>query len=64
MPIQPGEPLRKVTLNLFDADVEDLGLLHGHGWSTIVRDLVRDYVKKQRRQPYTQAKTIGDFLNE
>lgn len=64
MPPHKGEPLRKVTLNLYDSDVEDLGVLHGHGWSEIVRNLVREHVKKHRRQPYTQTKTIGDFLDE
>lgn len=39
----PGseEPLTKVTLNLFSKDLEQLRVKEGYGWSTWVRNLVR-----------------------
>lgn len=40
MPKIAGPPLRKVTLNLFDEDVEWYSLYYGQGWSTAIRDAV------------------------
>jgi len=48
MPPKSGDPLRKVTLNLFDADVEDMGHYYGHGWSEVVRDLVHRHLQARR----------------
>ncbi len=43
------EKLRKVTLNLFEADCTALERQHGFGWSEVVRALVRaDLLWKQR----------------
>lgn len=43
----PGseEPLTKVTLNLFTKDLEELRTREGHGWSTWVRNLVRQKLR-------------------
>ena len=38
------EPLKKVTLNLYDADVTELAQRYGWGWSEQVRRLVRRYL--------------------
>lgn len=47
MPNKSEEPLVKVTLNLFQSDLEFLKARHGWGYSTIVRDLIhRDVLQK------------------
>jgi hypothetical protein len=43
-----GEPLRKVTLNLYDKDVEELQRLHGWGWSELVRELIHGYLRRNK----------------
>lgn len=45
MPRQAGDPLRKVTLNLYEADCAWMEQRLGHGWSEQVRELVHNYVK-------------------
>lgn len=44
----PGaeEPLEKVTLNLNAADTAVMRKLYGHGWSAIVRELVKRHVER------------------
>lgn len=48
MPKHADEPLKKVTLNLYVADVETMERLHGWGWSEIVRQLIRRYLQDRR----------------
>jgi uncharacterized protein (DUF4415 family) len=49
MPNPPSdEPLTKVTLNLFTRDLQRLQRQEGHGWSTKVRQLVRDYLRRTK----------------
>lgn len=38
------EPLRKITLNLYERDVEDMEALLGWGWSEVVRQWVHRHV--------------------
>lgn len=57
MPNNPSsEPLRRVTLNLYEADCQALEAEHGHGWTGEVREQVRKHV---RRKP-----TVEEFLNQ
>jgi len=44
MPKIATEPLRKVTLNLFEADVEWYQERYGQGWSEIMRRDIRHHV--------------------
>ena len=44
-----GEPLRKITLNLYERDVETLYKRFGWGWSEIVRGWVRQHLNKDYR---------------
>lgn len=46
MPKVPGEPLRKVTLNLFDSDVAWFQERHGQGYSEIIRAVVRKHIER------------------
>jgi hypothetical protein len=39
------EPLTKITLDLYTRDVQRLKDLHGYGYSTVVRRLVRAHLR-------------------
>lgn len=57
MPPVPGETLRKVTLNLFEADCRWFERRYGRGWSEKVRELL-----KKHRLHSQQAKEIAEQL--
>lgn len=50
MPEPLGEPIKKVLINIYEADVEEMKALYGWGWTGQVRDLVREHLKEKRRQ--------------
>lgn len=60
MPVKSDDPLRKVTLNLYEADCEFLARYLGHGWSEQVRTLVHAYAQGLKESTY-QKLTIGDL---
>jgi hypothetical protein len=43
-----GEPIHKVTLNIYAADYHELKRLYGDGWSVRVREIIRDRLRIQR----------------
>jgi hypothetical protein len=47
MPAPSNEPISKTNLNLFTADKVWLERRYGHGWTEIVRKLVRDHVNNE-----------------
>lgn len=47
MPKIAGDPLSKVTLNLFTADVEWFQQRYGQGWSTELRSVIHRFVSKE-----------------
>lgn len=49
MPPRSPEPLRRVTLNLFDSDCLLMERRYGHGWSERLRLLLRDHLSKLRQ---------------
>lgn len=49
MPPPLDEPLRKVTMNFFAADVLWLERRYGRGWTEVIRDLVRKHRKEKDR---------------
>ena len=57
MPIRPDAPLRKVTLNLYEADATAMYDLYGYGWTEMVRNLVRQHL--QALKP--SVRTLGDL---
>lgn len=66
MPAKADDPLRKVTLNLYETDVTALADFYGHGWSTNLREIIHTHVMaftnyqiKYRDAP----KTLGDLDN-
>lgn len=54
-------PLRKVTLNLYEADCIAMEKHYGRGWSTIVRDMVHRHIEK-RTLP--RKRTIEGLFND
>jgi hypothetical protein len=60
MPVRSDEPLRKVTLNLYEADCQWLEKEYGRGWTERIRQHIHDQV--YTRQQYKKAiRTIGDL---
>jgi hypothetical protein len=47
MPIHPDSPLKKITLNLYEADVAEMEHRYGRGWSEQVRRLVNQHLKNK-----------------
>lgn len=47
--------LRKVTLNLYDADVAEMERLFGWGWSAELRQLLHNYLEKRRERHSTRG---------
>ncbi len=59
MPARSDDPLRRVTLNLYEADCVVLEEAYGHGWTTHIRDLVH---KAAKTVPTTvKFRTLGDL---
>lgn len=55
MPRNPANrPLRRVTLNLYDADCDELSRLYGVGWTGKVRELVEAHLQRKV--------TVEDYL--
>lgn len=63
MPAKADDPLRKVTLNLYEADCAAMEQLHGHGWSTQVRQLIHEYCATVKLQGVTTSTGIDDFAD-
>lgn len=56
-PLSP-EPLQRTDLNLYANDIEFLKRKLGVGWTTYIRELVAEDVKRMSR-----VKTIGDLAD-
>lgn len=58
----PGadRPLRKVTINLYDEDVEAAQRYYGHGWSEELRNLWHDHMRNATGF-HKLRKTLGDL---
>jgi hypothetical protein len=63
MPPRSDEPLRRVTLNLGEVDCKIMEDRYGHGWTTVIRDLVRQHCQLERRKP-KYARTLGDLADD
>jgi hypothetical protein len=56
VPMPPSEePLRKVTLNLFEKDIHDLKRVDEYGWTSLVRMIVREYLIKRSLRYRTEG---------
>lgn len=67
MPVRSDEPLRKVTLNLYESDCQWLEQEYGHGWSERLRQHVHNDVMKRHHMHYDKIKprrTLGDLADD
>jgi uncharacterized protein (DUF4415 family) len=55
---QTDEPTTKVTLSLYDADIETMKRRYGYGWSARIREVLHQWLKQK-----TSNKTHA-FLGE
>jgi hypothetical protein len=42
------EPTTKITLNIYTADYKEVKRIYGQGWSTRLREMVRDHLRIRR----------------
>ncbi len=67
MPQRSDDPLRKVTLNLYEADCAWMEREYGHGWTERIRQHIHNEVMNRQQQifPPTQRirprRTLGDL---
>ena len=59
MPARSDDPLRRVTLNLYEVDCIMMERIHGQGWTTIIRGLVKDHVCKTHF--VSRRRILGDL---
>lgn len=71
MPVRSDEPLRKCTLNLYEADCQWLEQNYGHGWTERVRQHIHNEVHARKavqpalsyNTPLTR-RTLGDLSDD
>lgn len=68
MPVRSDDPLRKCTLNLYEADCAWLERTYGHGWTERVRQHIHNEVIKRQTSatvlPPSPRRTLGDLAND
>jgi hypothetical protein len=67
MPVRSDDPLRRVTLNLYEADCLWLEKAYGRGWTERVRQHIHSEVVKRnepKRKDPGSIFTLGDFLDD
>lgn len=61
MPAKSDDPLRRVTLNLYEADCRRGEEVYSHGWTTEVRRVWNEHLEKYRSLHNAVARTLGDL---
>lgn len=65
MPVKSDDPLRRVTLNLYESDCQWLASTYGHGWTERVRQHIHNEVLKRSAPPeptyHKVRRTLGDL---
>lgn len=65
MPIRSDEPLRRVTLNLYESDCQWFARTYGHGWTERIRQhLHAEVVSRRDFQQPDRPRTLGDLPND
>lgn len=69
MPVRADDPLRRVTLNLYEADVQWLIKTYGDGWTVRIRHLIRQEVYNRQYEGRTMKAipirlTLGDLTDD
>lgn len=44
------EPIRKVLVNVYEEDYQEMKRKYGWGWTGIVRDMIRDFLRRRDRE--------------
>ena len=61
MPVRSDDPLRRVTLNLYEADCIFLEAHYGRGWTERIRQHIHSEVMKRQVDRPTKPMTLGDL---
>lgn len=71
MPVRSDEPLRKVTLNLYESDCQWFEKEYGHGWTERLRQHVHNEVQARIKPSYNitrpklpVGRTLGDLADD
>lgn len=59
-PVRSDDPLRRVTLNLYESDCTWFERTYGHGWTERIRQHIHGEVQK-RQEPQPHRRTLGDL---
>lgn len=66
MPVRSDEPLRKVTLNLYEEDCQWMERQYGRGWTERLRQMLHHERHKRiaeiAEKPY--RRTLGDLTDD
>lgn len=65
MPVKSDDPLRRITLNLYESDCLWLAAHYGHGWTERIRQHIHAIVHERQQPPETSfhkvRRTLGDL---
>lgn len=61
MPPRSDDPLRRVTLNLYESDCAWLEVQYGRGWTERVRQHIHMEVRKRQMDRPIPPMTLGDL---
>lgn len=64
MPTKSDDPLRRVTLNLYEADCRWLETNYGRGWTERVRQHIHNEVLKRDMTQLNTPMTLGDIFDD
>lgn len=64
MPARSDDPLRRVTLNLYEADCLWLATTYGHGWTERIRQHIHNEVLKRQGEVRKRKLFLGDLSND
>jgi hypothetical protein len=63
MPVKSDDPLRKVTLNLYEADCQWLEKAYGRGWTERIRQHIHNEVQSRHKptEMFPKRLYLGDL---
>jgi hypothetical protein len=62
MPVKSDDPLRKVTLNLYEADCQWMEREYGRGWTERLRQHLHTLVHERKPIGKVYRPTLGDLF--
>lgn len=65
MSIRSDDPLRKVTLNLYEADCRWMEINYGRGWTERIRQHIHSEVESRRHfHEHARIRFLGDLADD